>query len=233
VSVQLRRGAGGEVRVDGVLCTAPLWIRWDGTTLWLVGSGASPVGEDDIRVRVDVGPGVAASVRSVAATVVYAGRGAGTRWRTELSAAEGAVLDWRPEPVILTARARHQATTTVHAAQGAEVLLDEVLVLGRSGEVTGALQSTLAARVGDQDVLLTSIDTSVPGWSGPAGVSGQTIVANRLRLGSSPEAAVRIPSGTARAAVLEPAARCRLAVATAGELGAARAALDAVLSPHT
>ena len=137
VSVRLRRGAGGTVRVDGVLCTAPLWFRWDGATLWLVGSGASPVGEDHIRVRVDVGPGVTVAVRSVAATVVYAARGAGTRWDTELHVADGARVDWRPEPVILTERARHEATTTVHASAGADVTLDEVLVLGRAGEATG------------------------------------------------------------------------------------------------
>ena len=115
-SVRLRRGAGGTVRVDGTLCTAPLWIRWDGATLWLVGSGASPAGEDHIRVRVDVGADVTVSVRSVAATVVYAARGAGTRWQTELTAGEGACVDWRLEPVIITGRARHDAITTVHAA---------------------------------------------------------------------------------------------------------------------
>src|SRR5262245_44064619 len=106
VSVRLRRGSGGAVRVEGMLCSAPVWFRWDGTTLWLVGSGASPVGEDHIRVRVDVGAGVDVSVRSVAATLVYAARGAGTRWDTEIRVAEGARLDWRPEPVILTAHAR-------------------------------------------------------------------------------------------------------------------------------
>src|SRR5262249_26470799 len=152
LSVRLSRGAHGTVRVDGVLCSAPVWFRWDGDTLWLVGSGASPVGEDRIRVRVDVGAGVAVAVRSVAATVVYAARGEGTRWDTEIQVADGACLDWRPEPVILTGRARHVATTTVHAASGAEVTLDEVLVLGRSGEIAGSLRTTLDARVDDVPV---------------------------------------------------------------------------------
>ena len=171
------------MRVDGVLCSAPVWFRWDGATLWLVGSGASPVGEDHIRVQVDVGPGVAVAVRSVAATVVYAARGAGTRWDTDIHVADGARLDWRPEPVILTERSRHEVNTTVHAAAGADVTLDEVLVLGRAGEAGGALRSTLAVRVDDAPVLLTSIDTSSSAWSGPAGVDGATVVANRLRLG--------------------------------------------------
>ena len=100
---------GGTVRVEGELCRAPVWFRWDGATLWLVGSGASPVGDDHIRVRVEVGTGVTVVVRSVAATIVYAGRGAGTRWDTEIHVADGACLDWRLEPVILTEHARAPA----------------------------------------------------------------------------------------------------------------------------
>lgn len=227
VSVQLRLGAGGAVRVEGVLCSAPVWFRWDGATLWMVGSGASPVGEDHIRVRVDVGPGVTVAVRSVAATVVYAARGAGTRWDTDLHVADGASVDWRLEPVILTERARHEATTTVHAAAGADVTLDEVLVLGRAGEATGMLRSALAVRVDDAPVLLTSIDTSLPSWSGPAGVDGSSVVAQRLRLERADAPPI---AATQRAALLEPAPGCRLAVATSVDVTEAVRALDAVLS---
>lgn len=235
VSVRLRRGAGGAVRAEGVLCRAPVWFRFDGTTLWLVGSGASPVGDDHIRVRVDVGPGVDVTVRSVAATVVYAARGAGTRWDTELHVADGARLDCRPEPVILTGQARHRATTTVRAAAGSAVVLDELLVLGRSGETGGALCATLDVAIDDTAVLRTSIDTSVPGWAGPAGVDGASVVANRLCLGpAAPDPDEHAPAtagATARhrAAPLEPAPGCRLAVAAADDVAGARAALDDVL----
>lgn len=227
VSVRLRRGTGGTVRVEGTLRSAPVWVRWDGSTLWLVGSGASPVGEDHIRVRVDVGPGLTVAVRSVAATIIYAARGAGTRWDTDLHVAEGASVDWRPEPVILTARARHGTTTTVHAAASAEVTLDEVLVLGRADEATGDLRSTLAVRVDGGPVLLTSIDTSLPGWSGPAGVGAAPVVANRLRLGPDPTPAVA--GLCSSAAVLQPAPGCRLAVATATGVADARASLETLL----
>lgn len=230
LSGRLRACAGGSVRVEGVLCSAPVWFRWDGATLWLVGSGASPVGEDHVRVRVEVGPGVRAEVRSVAATVVYAARGAGTRWDTEVHVAEGASLDWRPEPVILTERARHEATTTVHAAAGADVLLDEVLVLGRAGEAAGALRSTLDVRVDGIPVLLTSVDTSLPGWSGPAGVHGATVVANRLRLGgSSPPSDVARPGS----ALLQPAPGCRLAVTAASTTADAGRSIEALLPTPT
>lgn len=225
VMIRLRRGAGGVTRVDGTLCTAPLWVRWDGDTLWLVGSGASPANEDHIRLRVDVGEDVAVKVRSVAATVVYAARGAGTRWETELVVADGAHVDWRPEPVIVTGRARHAARTTVHASSSASVTLDEVLVLGRTGEEAGDLRATLDVRVDNTPTLLTSVDTSVPGWSGSAGVDGATVVANRLRLGEG-EAAV---ATAARGALLQPALGCRLAVATAVNVAEARHTLHCLL----
>ena len=234
VSVRLQRGAGGAVRVDGVLCSAPVWFRWDGDTLWLVGSGASPVGDDHVRVRVEVGPGVTVAVRSVAATVVYAARGAGTRWDTDIHVADGARLDWRLEPVILTERARHAANTTVHAAAGADVTVDETLVLGRAGEATGRLRSTLAVHVDSAPVLLTSIDTSVPGWSGPAGVDGASVVANRLRLGGIGGIdgidGASLASAQSNAAALQPAPGCRLAVATGSDVAAAHRSRDAVLS---
>ena len=166
-------------------------------------------------------------VRSVAATVVYAARGAGTRWRTELTVADGARVDWRLEPVIVTGRARHDAITAVHAAATATVTLDEVLVLGRTGEDAGALRATLDVRVDETPTLLTSVDTSTPGWSGPAGVDGDTVVANRLHLGDG-EMTVATPANV-RATLLLPAPGCRLAVATALNVADARRSLDAIL----
>ena len=230
--MRFRRGAGGTVRVDGVLCSAPVWLRWDGDTLWLVGSGASPVGDDHIRVRVDVGAGIAVKVRSVAATVVYAARGHGTRWDTHIRVGAGSRLDWRTEPLILTEHARHAATTTVAAEADSSVLLDDVVVLGRSAEPAGSLRSTLSARIGDQPVLLTSTDTSLPGWSGPGGTAGARVLANRLYLAADHEQPVPEPGAirqSSRAALLTAGVGCRLAVAAGDDVPTARSGLDAVL----
>jgi urease accessory protein len=229
-SIRLRRGVGGKVRVEGTLCTAPLWFRWDGATLWLVGSGASPAGEDRIRVRVQVDAGVTAAVRSVAATVVYAARGAGTRWSTELQVARGACLSWRPEPVILTERARHEAITTIHAEAGARLVFDDVLVLGRSGESAGDLRSTMDVRVDGAPTTLTSFDTSLPGWSGPAGVDGAKVIATRVLLGGDDvvTAAPPIP----RAAVLRPAPGCTLVTAAADDVAGVRRLLHRLALDH-
>ena len=81
-------------------------------------------------------------------------------------------------------------------------------------------------RVGDVPVLLTSIDTSLPGWSGPGGVHGASVVAHRLRLGDgeSPEPG----ASESRAALLEPAPGCRLAVAVGDAVAEVRRSIEAL-----
>ena len=133
--IRLRRHANGVVAASGSLAVPPYWCRWDGTTLWLVGSAATPVGDDDSSLHLEVGEGVTATVRSVAATVVYAASGDGTRLHTHLRVGAGADLRWQPDPVIVTARARHRSSTTIEVDPEGSLLADELVVLGRSDEV--------------------------------------------------------------------------------------------------
>ncbi len=39
VSGRLRRAANGTIRAEGVLCRAPVWLRWDGATLVIETAG--------------------------------------------------------------------------------------------------------------------------------------------------------------------------------------------------
>ena len=127
--IRLRRHVNGVVAASGSLAVPPYWCRWDGTTLWLVGSAATPVGDDDISLHLEVGEGVTATVRSVAATVVYAASGDGTRLHTHLRVGAGADLRWQPDPVIVTARARHRSSTTIEVDPEGSLLADELVDL--------------------------------------------------------------------------------------------------------
>lgn len=241
--IRLDRGLDGSVAARGNLATLPFWCRWTGDTLWIVGSAAFPVADDEVSLTLQVGAGVHATVRSVAATIVYAATGAGTSITTHLEVAEGAVLRWLPEPVIVTGRARHRAVTTVQAASDAVVCLDEVIVLGRSDEVCGSIRSSLRAEVGGTPRLRTSFDSTLPGWDGPGGTAGARISATRLLLGRDEDPAppeVRGPIRTEdppsptgaprRCAVLAPEGGGQLAVALADDPDQARALLDAVVA---
>ena len=181
LEIRLRAGADGRVDASGRLAAAPLWCRWDGDTLWLVGSAASPVAEDDVRIRVEVGPGVHATVRSVAAMVLYAARGDGSSLHTELSVAPGASLRWSPEPVIITARAEHRSTMRVDVGRDAEVTVDEVVVDGRNAEDRGGrLISELALTIDSVTTLRSSYDTRTPGWNAGGGLDGARCLGTRL-----------------------------------------------------
>lgn len=180
LEVRLQRSPGGVVHASGTLAVPPFWCRWDGRTLWFVGSAASPVADDDITLRVAVDRGVTAEVRNVAATVVYAGRGDGTRLRTDVSVADDATLIWQPEPLIVTERARHRSTTLINVADGGTVLADEMIVFGRVGETAGSLCSTIDLRLGDDRTALTSFDSSLPAWDGTGGTGGAKVLATRV-----------------------------------------------------
>ena len=225
------------MHASGTLAVPPFWCRWDGRTLWFVGSAASPVADDDITLRVAIDRGVTAEVRNVAATVVYAGRGDGTRLRAHVSVADEATLIWQPEPVIVTERARHRSTTLISVADGGTVLADEVIVFGRTGERAGSLHTTIDLRLDDDRTALTSFDSSLPGWDGTGGTGGAKVLATRVvvdpRAGgsgptgspSSPDEPDHIGDVDEWSAVLRPAGGGAIATVLGDTPARARAAL--------
>lgn len=180
LSIALELAGDGSVVARGALAVAPYWCRWDGATLWLVGSAAHPVGDDDVTLDLHVGEGATVTVRSVAAMIVYAAKGSGTRLTTRLHVAAGATLTWRPEPVIVTARARHRSTLVADVATGGTLVADELVVFGRSDEAAGQFASVTDLRRDGEPTCLTSFDTATPGWSGPGGTAGAKVIGTRL-----------------------------------------------------
>lgn len=203
LEIRLRRGRDGAVAALGSLARPPWWCRWDGATLWLVGSAATPVGDDDIGLSVDVGEGVRATVRSVAATVVYAASGDGTRSRLSVQVADGASLHWRTEPIIVTERARHRAVTTAAVAATGSLTIEETIIFGRHEEPAGSMNSSLELLIDTEVVSLTSWDSSLPGWTGPGGLGTARSLATTVLAGTALDTAA-IPEPSATTAVLRP-----------------------------
>lgn len=238
LAIGLHLAGDGSVVARGSLAVAPYWCRWDGETLWLVGSAATPVGDDDISLDLHVGEGVRATVRSVAATIVYAARGEGTRMTTRLHVAAGASLAWKPEPVIVTGRARHRMAMIADVAGDGALVVDEVVILGRSEEEAGGYVSVTDLRRDGEPVCLTSFDTSTPGWSGPGGTAGAKVVGTRLVVDPADPAdpvdvgdAGGVPPVDARTVVLRPEHGGTLVTTLAPTPDQARSQLDAALPP--
>src|SRR5690606_35571027 len=131
------------VHTDGttrlpVLCgQPPLLLRRTGphgavAVVYLVGGAAGPLGGDDLRLTVDVGPGARLVLRGVAAAVALPGPGNdASQIVVEATGAAGGRLDWRPEPLVAAAGCRHRARSQVTLAEGAELTWQEALVCGR------------------------------------------------------------------------------------------------------
>lgn len=233
LAIGLHLAGDGSVTARGALAVPPYWCRWDGTTLWMVGSAACPVGDDDITVDLHVGEGVTATVRNVAATLVYAARGEGTRITTRLHVASGATLTWRPEPVIVTARARHRATLVADVATGGTLVADEIVVFGRSDEEAGPYVAETDLRLDGAPICLSSFDTATPGWSGPGGTAGAKVVGTRVAIAPTSNHGDGEDDGAGAApvdlstVVLRPEAGGALVTTLAPDPEQARAQLDA------
>jgi urease accessory protein len=141
----------------------------------LVGGAAGPLGGDELRCSIDLGPGARLEVRGVAASVALPGPN-GRESSLEILAriGEGAALSWSPQPLIAARGARHRTFTRVELAADARLVWRDELVLGRDGEEPGSLSTRLRV-VRDGRVLLDreiAMGPRHPGSLGPAGSGG-------------------------------------------------------------
>lgn len=94
-------------------------------TLYLQSSSGGLYGDDALSLEIAVQAGAAAHVTTQASTVVHHARGGETRQHTRLSVADGALLEYCPDPQILFAGAKLRADITAQLAQGARLMLTD------------------------------------------------------------------------------------------------------------
>jgi urease accessory protein len=138
----------------------------------LVGGAAGPLGGDELRCSVDLGPGARLEVRSVAASVALPGpHGRESSLEIVARVGEGGALVWSPQPLIAARGARHRTVTRVELAADARLVWRDELVLGRDGEDPGSVSTRLrVVRAGrvllDHEIAL---GPRHPGSLGPSG----------------------------------------------------------------
>lgn len=176
-----------ELRSDPPFVLRPTRMRWSQSpwtgseggpplVVSLAAAAAGPLGGDDLRLDLDVGPGASVVVRAVSASVVLPGlHGERSRLAVRIRGAAGSTVAWLPGATVATQRCDHDASTVVALEDGARLLAREELVLGRHGERAGCLAQSLRVTVAGSALLHQDLRVGghALGWDGPA-VAGRS-----------------------------------------------------------
>jgi urease accessory protein len=175
---------GDRDRCTALVSSPPLTLRNTRDGLFLVASGAGPVGGDELAVDITVESSASATVRSAAASLVLPGpTGAPSSMRVH--ARVGGDLRWLPEPTVLVHGCEHTTVAHIDVTATGSVLWREEVVLGRHGEPSGSLLQRLHVDVGGRPLLRNELPVGPrwPGADGPAGLDGAGAVGSLLGVG--------------------------------------------------
>ena len=176
--------AGARTRCSTLRSAPPISLRETPDGLYLVASGAGPVGGDDLALDVEVRSGAALVVRSAAASMVLPGP-AGLPSRLTVRARVAGSLTWSPQPTVLVAGCDHTSVVRLAVATGADVEWRETVVLGRHDETSGSMLQRLHVDRDGRPLLRTEVPFG-PRWTGaegPAGTDGARVVTSVLVVG--------------------------------------------------
>ena len=167
-------------------------LRAEHLELTLVGSAASLLEGDRLTIDLVVEGTVPVVVRSTAAQIAHPCLdGGSTEQHVRLRVCEQSRLWWAVEPLIVAAGGMHTNTLHVELDRTSRAVVQEVLVLGRSGERApdASLRSAVSVDVDGAPLFEDGLDTSSPGAHGPAGLAGRRVIGTVGAFGWRPVAA--------------------------------------------
>jgi urease accessory protein len=177
----------GITRLPVLRSQVPLVLRRTPDAVYLVGGAAGPIGGDLLGLRIDVGAGATLRVRSAAASIALPGPdGLESVLTVTADVGAGALLEYLPEPVVVSAGSRHATVIRVTLAEGASLVLRDELLLGRHGEAGGAARSVLSVDYAGRPLLRQALEVSGSDAvsRGPALLAGHRAVGSLLLAGS-------------------------------------------------
>ncbi len=104
----------------------------DGLSAVFVNTAGGVAGGDHFDIDIATGEGSRLTVTTAAAEKIYRAQGSPARLNIALRAAAGSHLAWLPQETILFDRARVSRAIDIDLAEGASLLLCEIVVFGRS-----------------------------------------------------------------------------------------------------
>ena len=185
-SIRFRAGIGGEPILADVQASPAFSFqpgRWGAT---IEASNAHPVAGDHLALKVMVGVGCCAEVRSAGPTIARRGSRlpawsgpAGSTLDVTVGVASDGMLTWRPEPGVAADGCQHRADAKVELAASGRVLWrDEFLVDRRSDAASGTWSSRLRVVRDGWPVVCTelAVGPGSPLWESPAVLEGARAV---------------------------------------------------------
>jgi urease accessory protein len=104
----------------------------EGLSAVFVNTAGGIAGGDRFDIDIAAGEGARLAVTTAAAEKIYRAQGPAAQVNIALKAADGAHLAWLPQETILFDRARISRSIDIELAEGASLLLCEIVVFGRS-----------------------------------------------------------------------------------------------------
>ncbi len=179
------RVAPGRARLtitDGPIGARVIRSDDTGARVGLVATEALLLGGDHIEIEVDVGPGAWLELVETAGTVAYDADGRQSSWTVLIRIGDGGRLVWAGEPFVVSHGANVRRSTTLELGVDAVGCLRETVVLGRTGEVGGALESTLSVRQNGTLLMAENLDLTGTGERGLPGIVGDARVLDTVSL---------------------------------------------------
>lgn len=176
----------GRTILSDLRSDPPISLRPTRRGVAIVGSAAGPVGGDDVTLVIDVGVKASLCMEPIAATMLFPGRcGEQSTQDITIKVGESGHLQWCGQPMLSIVGSRH--VQRVHIDLAATATLDYLdwIVMGRSRESGGHLDTELRV-VRDGSVILHQrqvYDASDAGWATSAGLGGFDEVKQHLRVG--------------------------------------------------
>ena len=198
-AIRFRAGIGGEPVLQE-MSASPAYsfqpARWGAT---IIGSPAHPVAGDHLGLRVTVGVGCVAEIRSAATMVARRGNQAawsgpvGSTLDVRATVASDGMLTWRPEAGVGGDACHHRSDANVELAASARLLWrDEFQIERRTETAPGTWCSRLRVVRDGWPVVCTelAVGPGSPLWESPAVLEGARAVSLMVVVdpGQGPEA---------------------------------------------